>query len=110
MEINVTIMVNRDISACGIAWLIICLRGIGIVGVKTHDRAVCILVKIADWKSLHMFKHIVSHLFQNTLSDINHHSGVNKGGNHSQQGKCIPELQAPDKARQSPAVSVQSAE
>ena len=36
-------------------------QGIRIIRIKTHDRTVCILVKIADRQSLHMFKHIVSH-------------------------------------------------
>mgnify|MGYP007099199020 CR=1 FL=1 len=38
-------------------------QGIRIIGVKTHDGAVGILVKIADRKFLHMFKHIISDLF-----------------------------------------------
>ena len=72
-------------------------QSVGIVCVKTHNRAVCPLVKIADRKSLHMFKHIVSHLFQNTLSDINHHSGVNKGGNHSQKENASQNCKRPVK-------------
>ena len=34
-----------------------------IVGVKTHDRAGCILIKIPDRKGLHVLKHIVTDPF-----------------------------------------------
>ena len=49
-----------------------------IIGIKTHDRTICILVEVTDWQCLHMFKHIITYSFEYTLSNINHHSCVNK--------------------------------
>ena len=59
-------------------------QSISIICVKTHDRAVGILIKVADRKGLHMFKHFISDLLQHALADHNHHTVVYKTGNDTQ--------------------------
>ena len=49
---------------------------ISIVGIQAHNIARCILVKIANRQFLHMGKHIIPNLFQNTLRNWHHQPDV----------------------------------
>ena len=53
---------------------------IGIVGIMTHDIAMCVGIKIPDRQFLHVGKHLITDFFQNTLSDNNHKTVVQVSG------------------------------
>ena len=58
-------------------------QGIGIVGVQTHNFTMRVGVKKADWKSLHVNKHLVADTFEYTLTDINHQSVIDIGAENT---------------------------
>ena len=60
-------------------------QGIGVIGIKAHDRAVCILVKIPDRKGLHMLKHIVANPLKHALTNINHQPCIGKRSQHARK-------------------------
>ena len=66
-----------------------------IIRVKTHDRTIRILVKITDWKSLHMFKHIIPYFFKNTLTNVDHQSCISKCSNDSHQENASKHRKCP---------------
>ena len=60
-------------------------QGVGIICIKTHDRAVCILIEIPDRQRLHVGEHLVADTLEDALSDHNHHPAVYKGRNDAAQ-------------------------
>lgn len=70
-----TIVIVEEMN-CGKLWCHHLPERIGIVGVQAHNIARCILVKIANRQFLHMGKHIIPNLFQNTLRNWHHQPDV----------------------------------
>ena len=60
-------------------------QGVGVIGVEAHNRAVGVLVKIADGQGLHVLKHFIAHTLEHALADFDHQTGVDKRGQHARQ-------------------------
>ena len=73
-------------------------QGVDIVGVKAHDVAVAVGVKVADGQILHVVKHLLTHLCQGALGNLCHQLGVahvgdqadNVHGQENGQQLCNP--------------------
>ena len=62
-------------------------KRIDIVRINRHDISMCMRIKIADGKLLHLSKKLIPEIPQRPLCHINHHTVLDKGCCHSDQIK-----------------------
>ncbi len=65
-------------------------ESIGVVGVETHNIAMCACIKLTYGQPLHFFKHIITNLFKRPLGYGNHDPVIEQGGKDPDQMDRCP--------------------